>query len=380
MKRYVRRSVYSLVIIAVIGVVVYNVTQKKPILVTTHTVDRGDVESVVANTRAGTVKACRRAKLAPPSGGQIASLLVKEGDKVREGQILLELWNVDLVAQVKLAESEAAASRASAEQACLRAEGSEREAKRLTELKKKGLAADDAVDRAVTTSKADHAGCRAAKANSQVRTDQVAVARAALERTILKAPFSGSIAAINGEVGEYVTPSPPGIPTLPAIDIVNTSCLYILAPIDEVDAPAIRTEMPARISLDAFPGKTFKGVVRRIAPYVQEVEKQARTVDVEAEFVDPTEYKDLLPGYSADVEIVLDVRKNVLRIPTQAILQSNKVFVYQPDSGLLEEREIKTGLSNWNYTEVITGLKQNEQVVTSVDRAGVKAGAYVQPE
>jgi HlyD family secretion protein len=70
----------------------------------------------------------------------------------------------------------------------------------------------------------------------------------------------------------------------------------------------------------------------------------------------------------------------VLRIPTQAILQSNKVFVYQPDSGLLEEREIKTGLSNWNYTQVITGLKQNEQVVTSVDRAGVKAGAYVQPE
>jgi HlyD family secretion protein len=138
--------------------------------------------------------------------------------------------------------------------------------------------------------------------------------------------------------------------------------------------------MPARISVDAFPGRKFKGHVRRIAPYVLEVEKQARTVDVEVEFSDSAETQVLLVGYSADVEILLDARDNVLRVPTPAIQDGNRVLVYVPGTGLAEERRITTGLSNWQYTEVASGLPQGEQVVLSLEKPGVKAGAKLVPE
>jgi len=253
------------VIVVAVGLVLY-FTRKKPVDVLLETVEYGRVESVVSNTRAGTVKACRRANLAPATGGQIARLYVSEGDRVKAGKVLIEIWNKDLSAQVKLAESETAAAVAKAEEACLLAEVSNREAKRLVELFKNGLASDDKVDRAVTNAKALEAACRAAQEGSKVSAARIDVAQATLERTILKAPFDGSVAEVNGEVGEFITPSPPGIPTPPAVDLIDTSCLFISAPIDEIDALSIKTGMPVRISLDALPGKYFQGKVKRIAP------------------------------------------------------------------------------------------------------------------
>lgn len=380
MTKRVRHILIILIVISLFAGLIMFLTRDKPVPVTLDAVKRGRVESVVTNTRAGTVKACRRAHLAPSTGGQISYLAVHEGDRVQAGKVLMTLWNEDIAAQIKLAENEEAAAVTGAKEACLLADDAMRTASRLLELQKKGLAADENVDQAVANAKAQRARCQAARENVRVSAARVEVARAAMERTIVKAPFSGYVAEVNGEIGEFVTPSPTGIPTPPAVDLVDTSCLYILAPIDEVDAPNIRKGMDARITLDAFPGITFKGKVSRIAPYVLEIEKQARTVDVEAVFSDPEEFKGLIPGYSADLEVVLDVHENVLSIPTEAVLEGGKVLVYRRDDGLMEDRTIKTGLSNWKETEVLSGLKEDELIVRSVDREGVKAGIYGKPE
>ena len=98
-----------------------------PVAVKVQPVALGTVEEIVANTRAGTLKPCRRAKLAPSLGGQIAILAVREGDRVKTGDLLLELWNQDLTAQVSLAEREAEAAEARARSACLNAENAERD-------------------------------------------------------------------------------------------------------------------------------------------------------------------------------------------------------------------------------------------------------------
>jgi HlyD family secretion protein len=103
-------------------------------------------------------------------------------------------------------------------------------------------------------------------------------------------------------------------------------------------------------------------------------EKQARTVDIEVDFIDPGNTVNLLPGYSADVEIMLNARDNVLRIPTEALLENKRVLVYNATDGILQERKVTTGLTNWVYTEITNGLQQGEHVVTSVDRKGVEAG------
>lgn len=371
------RVAFFLLIIIGVGVLMWYESRPQPLSVSVTEVEHGTVESTVSNTRAGTVKACRRARLAPAIGGQIARLFVKKGDHVTTGQLLLSLWNDDLDAQLQLAQQETTTARANAEQACLLAEDAEHEAKRLEQLRKNKQVSEQQADTALTQAQAHRASCQAARANIEVSTARVAVARATVERTRLRAPFAGVVGEINGELSEFVTPSPTGVATLPAIDLLDTSCLYIAAPIDEVDAPTIKTDMMARISLDAFPNKHFAGRVSRIAPYVLEVEKQARTVEVEALFTDPADFQRLRPGYSADLEIVVNAKDKVLRIPTGAVQEGHRVLVYNRSTERLEERAFQPGLSNWKFTEVLSGLSAGEAIVLSIDREGVKAGVRV---
>ncbi len=375
-----RQAAVVLGLAALIAAGAWYLSRPRPVPVALWTVERGRVEATVANTRAGTVKSCRRAGLAPAAGGEIAHLLVREGDRVKAGQVLLELWNKDLLAQERVARSQLASARPRARQACIQSDAAEREAGRSRRLRQAGFISAERLDQVVSEARARRAGCEAARAEIRQAEASVAAARAGLERTVLRVPFAGVVAKVSGEQGEFSTPSPPGIPTPPAIDLIDDGCLYVTAPIDEVDAPAIRVGMPARITLDAFPGRRFPGRVRRIAPYVLDVEKQARTVDVEIAFGDPGEARTLLVGYSADAEIVLGIRERVLRVPTQALLEGNRVLVYRPAEGTLEERRVKTGIANWEYTEVLSGLSQGERIAVSLERAGVKAGARVVPE
>lgn len=373
-----KRAITIAVIVVVAGLIAWQALRPEPIQVALADAERGPVRATVANTRAGTIKACKRARLAPQMGGQIAVLNVTEGQAVAGGELLLELWNEDLANQLLLAQKDLEATRASAEQACIIRDVARREADRIKRLRSQGLVSEEALDKAVGEARSSAAACRAGRSLLPVKEAAVAVAENALERSRLRAPFAGTVAEINGEVGEFITPSPVGIPTPPAIDLVDNSCLFVAAPIDEVDAPAIETGMPAEISMDAFPGQRFNGHVRRIAPYVLDIEKQARTVEVEAEFNNPTER--LLPGYSADLEIILAARDNVVRVPSQAIIDGAAVLVFDAASSTLARREIKTGISNWEFTEVREGLQAGDRVVLSLDREGVTEGAVVEPE
>ena len=349
----------------------------QPVEVEAHSLSRGEVQATVANTRVGTIKACRRAYLAPATGGQVAALHVKEGAKVKQGQLLLEVWNQDLKAQVELQKAQIKANRASAEQACQLAGGAEREADRLSRLQgSKQIVSVDQVDKSVTSSKSQRAGCRAAQQAIEVAEAQVAVAEAAVRRTLVVAPFDGTVAEVNAELGEFVTPSPPGIPTLPPIDLLDVSCLTVSAPIDEVDAASIRAGMSACVSLDAFPDKRCSGIVTRVAPYVLEKEKQARTVEVEVTLKDPKDLAELLPGYSADIEVQLSQKSDVLRVPAEAILENNRVLLIDDDN-VLHEQSFQPGLSNWTFTEVLSGLKEGDRVVLSIGKEGVVKGAQI---
>ncbi len=356
----------------VAGAVVWNSARVKPVEVDLVSVLRGEVRATASNTRAGTVDACNRARMSPMMGGQIAVLPVKEGDRVKQGQVLLELWNDDLRAQLSLAKQERGAAVARADEACAAASVAAREAERFENLRAQQLTSEERADIADGEAKSRTAACSAMQSMIKVSDAKIQMAGAHLEETILRAPFAGTVAEINGEVGEVVTPSPVGVATLPTIDLIDNSCIYISAPIDEVDAPAIRAGMKANISLDAFPEETFPATIRRVAPYVIALEKQARTLVVEAEFDEPSQ--ELLPGYSADVEILLSVHSDVLYIPTQAIINGNTVLVLD-EEGILREKQLKIGLQNWQVTEVVSGLKEKQKVVLSVDREGVSVGA-----
>ena len=182
------------------------------------------------------------------------------------------------------------------------------------------------------------------------------------------------MAEIEGELGEYVTPSPVGVATKPTLDLIDNTCIYIKAPIDEIDAPEVVAGLKSRITMDAFGQKEFPATVRRVAPYVLDLEKQARTVEIEAVFDNPQEF--LLPGYSADITIVIDTSVDTLSVPSQAVMSGNSVYLINAD-GTISEKEIEIGLSNWQRSEVLSGLSIDDQIVLSIDRAGLEDGVKV---
>jgi HlyD family secretion protein len=375
-----RRILIIIAITLTVGWMAWTLTRPEALFVTLASVEQGVVEASVANTRAGSVEACQRTRLSPIIGGRIVYLGVKKGDYVKKDQVLIRLWNDDQQAQKSLALTQVESARKHVGEVCSLAESAEREFARMKSLLAQGFVSEGAEEKARYEANSKRSACQAVRTDINQALAKVNVTKVEQGRTVLTAPFDGIVADIVGELGEYTTPSPPGVATPPAIDLIDTTCLYIEAPMDEVDAPKINIGQPARITLDALPNKIFMGKVKRVAPYVVAVEKQARTVDIEVSFDSEADIKQLLVGYSADVEVVLDRHENVLRIPTSALLDGNKVLLYRPETKKLEEHVVKLGITNWEFSEVIDGLSQGDQIVTSLEREGIKAGALVTPE
>ena len=369
------KFLFLLAVLAGIVWIIWQKTLEEPVKVAVRTVDRGPVEATVANTRAGTVEACRRAHLSPSLGGQIETLPHKEGTRVSKGTVLMSLWNEDLQADIVLAAEQLVASQADKLAVCQEAEEAARQTKRIEQLAKSNNISDAAVDEAQAKRSVSEARCKAAEGQVKVAKSKLNAVETRLKKTYLLAPFEGVIAQINGELNEYVTPSPPGILTPPVIDLIEPGCFKMSAPIDEVDASRISVGMPARITLDAWRDREFAGKVQRIGDYIVDVEKQARTVEVELSFESPEDLADLRVGYSADVDIITDASADVVRIPSEALLDANHVLQFDPADQRLHLQAIEKGLGNWVYTEVVSGLAVGDQVVITLGAEGVEDGA-----
>lgn len=370
-----RRLLLLALLAALVGAGIWWLTRPKPVEVVVHEVARGTVEATLTNTRAGEIEACQRTRLATIVGGRIDWLGVEEGDRVEAGQVLMRLWHGDLDARAAVNRAQLATARQRVHEVCTLADNAEREAARQAQLVRRGFVSASVEERARTEARARRAACDTARADIATAEAQLAATETERQRLVLTAPFAGTVAKISGELGEYSTPSPPGVPTPPAIDLIDDSCLYVKAPMDEIDAPRIQPGLPVRITLEAMPGTVFEGRVKRVAPYITAVERQARTVAVDVDFVRPEEAHGMLVGYSADVEIVLATRADTLRIPTSALREGRRVLVVEGDT--LIERELETGVANWAFTEVLSGLAAGERIVTSLERDGVSAGAKV---
>ncbi len=338
----------------------------------------GTVAETVSNSRAGTVKARRRAKMSPEIGGRAVAIPFREGDRVRAGEVLLRLEDDQYRVRVRLAEEDLRTAEAERERACLAADRAQRERQRLARLNQEGIVSADALDAAGSQAETLLAGCRAVQAGADRARAAVQVTRVDLGKTVLAAPFDGVVAELSIELGEWTTPSPPALPVPPVIDLIDPASVYVSAPMDEVDSARIRPGQLAKVTVDSYRDRVFSGRVVRVASFVTDVQEQNRTMEIEVELDDPSVAASFLPGTSSDVEVILAERPNVLRIPTSAILTGKKVLMVEGET--LVERAIELGLSNWDFTEVVSGLGAGDRVVTSLDRSEVKAGALVRIE
>ncbi|MEE9218040.1 MAG: efflux RND transporter periplasmic adaptor subunit [Acidobacteriota bacterium] len=361
------------VVLALGAGLLFYALQPDPVLVTVEPVARGRVERTVINSKAGTVMARLRANLSPEIGGRVAFIGFREGQRVSRGDVLLRLEDQDLRASVKLAEREHEATRASEEQVCLSAELAERDLERNRELSREKIVSEEMLDQLENRRDTARAACQAGRASTRRAQAAVELARARLAKTVLEAPFDGVVAELRAEVGEWVTPSPPAMSVPGILDLIDPSSIYVSAPVDEVDSAAVRKGLPTRITLDPYPDQALDGTVRRVATYVLDIEEQNRTVEIECDFVDSGANWRPLPGTSADVEIILEGREDVLRVPAHALLEGDRVLVLR--DGKLESRNLQIGIRNWDFAEVLGGVSEGERVVVSLDRAEVKAGA-----
>ena len=371
--------VWSLAV-AVVGGVILRATllAPEPVPVQAVRAEWGPVESSITNTKAGTIRARRRAKISAEVAARVVEVVHREGDRVEQGAPIILLNDARQKAQLRLAEETLHAAEASRRQSCIARDRAHRELERKRKLAEQAIVSADVLDELDSAYESASASCSAFGAEVEKARAQIGVAQIDLEKMVIRAPFDAVIAEVSVEVGEWITPSPPMITAPSVIDVLDPSSLYVSAPMDEVDSMAIRAGQRATVTVDSHRGVEFPGRVVRVAPYVLDREAQNRTVEIEVEFDNADLAERPLPGTSADVEVVLDARERVLRVPASAVLDGNRVLVAL--DGRLSERRVEVGLKNWDYAEVSEGLQEGELVVISLDLAGVEDGARVKVE
>ena len=349
----------------------------RPVLVpvTVFRVGRGVVEESITNSKAGTIGSRRRATLSTEIGGRVEGLPVKKGDHVRAGDVLVQLADADVRAQLALQERSADAVAAGEREACAQADQASKELARAKALADEKVISAAILDASTSGRDAAKAACEAAGARVRQARAAVTLARVDLRKATLRSPFDGVVAELRTELGEWITPSPPGLPIPPVLELIALDDLYISAPLDEVDVGRVKSGQTVRVTMDAYPGRSFPAHVVRVAPYVLDVQEQNRTFEIEVELDDAAVARTLVPGASADVEVVLDARPDALRVPSHAVLEGTKVLVVR--DGRLQAATVKTGLKNWAYTEIREGLTEGAEVVVTFDDAAVKEGARV---
>lgn len=350
-------------VIAVIAAVVFILflADKKPVPVKVAELKPGELRVVVNATTTSTVKSETEVTLSAQRTGRVVSLPWKEGDRVTAGALVARL---DLTEEEVQSESTLAQSKATYVEA-------EKNLNRMQDLFDKGMIAQqdlDATRRAYEVAKSQY---DAAVGDIRVKKDYSAI----------RAPFDGVISKKYTEVGELL------LPGKQIVTIVNPDRIYVLSTIDEVDVGRLRLGQPVTITVDAFPGEKFAGTVRRISPIVSGGKLETRTADVWIYF----NKKDsrMKPGMSADIEILITTLQNVLSVPSQSVVErEGKKQVYAVEGKALRPgnvayarlRPVEIGESNWVATEIKSGLKTGDIVITTPEAEGLKNGAKVKIE
>jgi len=369
MSRRVKWGIGIAVVVGLFVILPRTVFRPKPIEVEVGQAAMGPVEDVVTNSEAGTVRSRAESDLGAERAGRVAAILHREGTSAKRGEVIVQLDSTTAATQLEAARRDRDAMRAASVAAEAAGRLTRQQWDRQQELRAQGLVSQATIDEAKSALDRADAERQAAAARYEGAESAVRLARDELAHLQVRAPFDGVVTRRFVEVGEAV------VPGQTVAQLVSLDRLYASAPIDERDAGNLRAGLPARVLIDTYPGEVWKGTVARVAPVVDEVKAQNRTLEVEVDLPVEKGRPVLRPGMTADVEVVLDRRDRVLRVPSAAVIEGRRVLVV--DRGQAAEREVTLGLRNWEWTEVREGLEEGDRVITSLDRQGLKSGVAV---
>jgi HlyD family secretion protein len=384
-----------LLIIAVASVMAAKSRSGKDLTsVTMAKVERADLTSKVSAN--GKIDAKRKVDLSANVMGQIVNLAVREGDVVKKDAFLLQIDQKQLAASARGAAaslqalfSDRDAARANAVEA---RQNFERAQKNFAQ--KISPAAD--LDRA----RAVYDGAQANVAAIERRIDQaragLAAAQDTLSKTTIRAPMDGIVTALPVEEGEVAVIGTMNNPGTKLLTIADMSVVEAVMEVDETDVPNVKVGQRATVTIDAYPNRTFTGVVTEVGSSpIQRLGgggTDAVNFEVKIQLDDPP--PGVRPGFSASADITTGTRAKAIAIPIQALVVREKpgatktakpvdeegVFVVDQDA--VKFAPVTTGLSGESNIEIVTGLKEGQQIVTGPFKAlrDLKDGSKVKEQ
>jgi RND family efflux transporter MFP subunit len=328
---------------------------KKVDVVTASVVTEGQATTVLTAT--GYIEAERKADLSPKITSRITELNVTEGSRVRKGDVIARLDHTDIDAQ--LADARATWINARTELA------------RQRSLQSQGLAPQSSLDSAVALESSARA--------------KVEFARAMLDYTEIRAPFTGVITAKRAFVGEAVSPfgsSPSGGGSGGAIvTLVEFSSLYVGADVNEANLSRLRPSQPAEITLDAVPDKTYHGHLRQIVPAA---DRQKATVRVKVAFDDADDR--ILPDLSARVSFTSEAtqgktNRSRILVPKSAVVKvDGRTGIFRIVDEHARFAAVQMGGEVQGQIEITSGLQGGEKLVAAPGSVELREGDRVRVE
>ncbi len=363
------------------------------------------IEEIVAAVSAGTVRSRHEAAISAEVAGRVVEEHADEGDSVRRGAILARLSDPELSREADARRAEWSQAQSLLAQAVARREEAERRrvsetARAADHLRKaeRDHARSVELFRLGFLSKAemDQADFALANAREDVRMADIgAVPVRAIDREIaslrarvaaarassaalaerrakmtITAPFDGIVTKRTVEVGEAK------LPGAPLFVIADPRDVTIEAPIDESESAKVRKGQEVRLFPDAYLGETFSGVVSDVRPTIEVAREVSRAVTIE---IRPRPGpRPLRLGMSVDVEVLTGRKDSALQVPSSAVMErEGRKFVYVVRDGRVARSDIKTGVSNWDRTEVVSGIAAGDAVVTSLEIKDLHPGSRV---
>lgn len=360
----------------VVGAAAYipRLTKKKPIVVSTVKVERTTVRDEVSSSSAGEVAPERHATVRAELAARVTGVKHRRGDRVKAGEVIVTLDAGDLAARVLQAQATLASQEAQLAQARARKEAAEHSAERARKLAERGAGTTQLSDDAAAAARESIEAVRAAEGMVAQSEAALKLARVSRSKAELTAPFDGLLVEVHPDPGEELAPA------TPVFEIIDDVRLHVDASIDEADVGRLKVGQPASLKLDALPNRPIEGKLSKIGPAVRKDLKGARTLPVEVEVSDVKGATELgvRSGMSANVDIRVAEKANVVSLPTNVIIgRGAKRSVYRVEGGIAKIQAIEVGLSNWDRTEIVSGLKLGDEVIATLNVKELEEGVHV---
>ncbi len=396
-KKLIVLSILGLLILTVVVLTILGTKKEEVIIVQTDFVKKRNITQTVTAT--GKIEPEFKVVITPEVSGEIVYLPVKEGQKVKKGDILLKIKQDQYIAQKERAVANLSSAKANLSIQKIQLQKIEADYNRVRELYSKGLSSEAELE----TIKAQYETAKAQvlAAESSVSQMEAAVKEASenLAKTIITSPMDGVVSQLNVKLGERVlgTGFTQGSNLMTIADL---SKMVAVVDVDENDVVLISFGDTAKVKVDAFPGKVLKGIVYEIGNTAKAkgLGTQEEVVNFEVKIRILNSEVSLKPGMSCNVEIMTETKTNVLAVPIQSVTirgyekekKENKSSeedivtietkkeeidtkalegVFVVENGKAKFVKVKTGISDDTYIEIIDGLKGNEEVVIGSYRA-----------